>query len=546
MNPLFAAAGLIAFGLVYFFRKRHSRISLSNIRGPKSSSFLLGNLLELHRGQAGETDFKWKSCYGDIVRFKGIFGEDHLLVSDPKALQWILNTSARWYEKQQDRRYLSRLTSGKGLGWAQGEDHKRQKRIILPGLSGPEAEAHLPLFRGCAESMTARWTEIVASSIDKKVDLNVLPWLSRSTLDAIGEAAFDIRLNALQDDSHVLVRSYSNLVKDLFGHPSPGQIFFQAVTAHLPIKVLEWLCEYGSIPKIQRIRHMTKVATEVAEELVKEKAATLLQEKGKRDILSLLVQANMAADAKNKLSKEELLAQMRTILFAGHETLSHTLCWTLLELARHPKVQSRLRAEITETQTKIHARGGSEFTIADFDAMPYTTAVMKEVLRYHPVIYHSHRIAGRDDMLPLSQPITTESGEVINKVPVPEGTPIVVSIAAYNRNTEVWGEDAHEFNPDRWLEGVANEKRAVSIGVYANLLTFLCGPRACIGWRFAVIEMQAFLVEVVGKFEFEMTNKAERILREACVIMVPAVEGEGEGGAQLPLAISLACQDDGY
>jgi hypothetical protein len=79
--------------------------------------------------------------------------------------------------------------------------------------------------------MTARWAEIVASSSDKKVDLNVLAWLSRSTLDAIGEgmsrfsrmldsnysslrlrAAFDIRFNAIEDDSHILVRSYSNLV----------------------------------------------------------------------------------------------------------------------------------------------------------------------------------------------------------------------------------------------------------------------------------------------------------------------------------------------
>jgi hypothetical protein len=94
------------------------------------------------------------------------------LVSDPKALQWILSTSAQWYEKQRDRRYMSRLASGKGLGWAQGtftmrfssmdrndvvpgEDHKRQKRILLPGLGGPEAEASLPVFRGCAESVSS-------------------------------------------------------------------------------------------------------------------------------------------------------------------------------------------------------------------------------------------------------------------------------------------------------------------------------------------------------------------------------------------------------
>ncbi|KIK97168.1 hypothetical protein PAXRUDRAFT_825211 [Paxillus rubicundulus Ve08.2h10] len=51
---------------------------------------------------------------------------------------------------------------------------------------------------------------------------------------------------------------------------------------------------------------------------------------------------------------------------------------------------------------------------------------------------------------------------------------------------------------------------------------------------------------MVGKFEFEMTDKAERILRKACTVMIPAVESEAEGGAQLPLAVSFAHQDDGY
>lgn len=66
-----------------------------------------------------------------------------------------------------------------------------------------------------------------------------------------------------------------------------------------------------------------------------------------------------------------------TILFAGHETTSNTVSWALLELARQPEIQSRLRKEIRETEDIVHARGDTEFTMADFDAMPYTTAVMK-------------------------------------------------------------------------------------------------------------------------------------------------------------------------
>ncbi|KAF9222413.1 cytochrome P450 [Gyrodon lividus] len=545
MYPLFALTGLTVLVLLYGFSKRYPRSPLSNIRGPKSSSFLLGNLLELYQGQAGEADFKWRSCFGDIIRFKGVFGEDQLMIADPKALQWIFHTFAYRYPKQHSRRVASQMMNGKGIIWADGEVHKRQRKILLPGFGGPASEALLPVFKGCAESMSAQWMEIIGSDNDKKVVLNVPTWLSRATLDAIGEAAFDVHLGAIQDDKHVLVRSYSNVMKDIFGYPSARQIFFQGVSKYIPAKVLEWMSNYGSNPGFQRMRAMNKVATDVAKEMVQEKAESLLEGEGNKDVFSLLVKANMDADAKNKLTEEELLAQMRTILFVGHETTSNALSWALLELARHPGVQSRLRTEIRAMEAAVHARGDSQFTTADFDAMPYTTAVMKEVLRYHSVAYHVHRVAGRDDILPLSQPITTESGDVINEVPVPKGTRIVASIAAYNRNTELWGDDAHKFNPDRWLEGVAREKKAVSIGVYSNLMTFLGGAHACIGWRFAVIEIQAFLVEMVGKFEFAMTDKAERIRREACRVMVPTVEGEANGGVQLPLSISIA-RDDGY
>jgi len=56
----------------------------------------------------------------------------------------------------------------------------------------------------------------------------------------------------------------------------------------------------------------------------------------------------------------------------------------------------------------------------------------------------------------------------------------------------------------------------------------------------SVIEIQAFLTEIVGKFEFALTDASDRVRREACVVMAPTVEGEVEKGAQLALRVSVA------
>ncbi|KAG2043960.1 cytochrome P450 [Suillus americanus] len=462
------------------------------------------------------------------------------MISDPAALQYIFAKSGYRFPKPPDRRVLSQMVNGKGITWAEGDDHRRHRRIMLPGFGGPETKAFLLLFKNCAESMSDKWTEIISNSEEGSAVLNIPAWMSRATLDAIGEAAFDVRFSSIDNNENALARSYRNVMTDTFGSPSDGQVLFQGISKYIPPRILEYFVEMGQNPRIVRVRETGNLATAIAKQLVKDKAEMLLGGKGSRDVFSLLVKANMDTDRKAKLTEEELFAQMRTILFAGHETTSNTISWALLELARHPKIQSRLREEIWETEAAVHARGDVKFTIADFDAMPYTTAVMKEVLRFCCVVYHAHRCASQDDVLPLSQPITTRSGDVIHELPVPKGTRIVASIAAYNRNKELWGEDAHVFNPDRWLNGTAKEKKVTSIGVYSNLMTFLGGVRSCIGWRFAVIEIQAFLMEIVGKFEFAPTDKTELIRREACLVMSPTVEGEFENGVQLPLMVSLA------
>lgn len=71
------------------------------------------------------------------------------------------------------------------------------------------------------------------------------------------------------------------------------------------------------------------------------------------------------------------LTPIRTILLAGHETSATSLCWVLLEIAKHPDVQKKLREEIRAMEQAIHARGDVDFTAADLDGMPYLSAVIK-------------------------------------------------------------------------------------------------------------------------------------------------------------------------
>lgn len=74
-------------------------------------------------------------------------------------------------------------------------------------------------------------------------------------------------------------------------------------------------------------------------------------------------------------------------------------------------------------------------------------------------------------------------------------------------------------------------------------LTFAGGIRACIGWRFAVYEVFALTVEIINNFELGVTPDIDRLRREACLVMIPTLEGEQHKGENLPLRVSPAPRD---
>jgi cytochrome P450 len=87
--------------------------------------------------------------------------------------------------------------------------------------------------------------------------------------------------------------------------------------------------------------------------------------------------------------------------------------------------------------------------------------------------------AVEDNVMPLSSPVTGVDGTIMDTINVPKGTLCYIAIGASNHDKQVWGEDALEFRPERWVNGKAESVTTKLCGVYGNTMTFIGGNRSC-------------------------------------------------------------------
>jgi len=241
-----------------------------------------------------------------------------------------------------------------------------------------------------------------------------------------------------------------------------------------------------------------------------------------KDVFSLLLNLS---HTKQVLDEEDIVAQTVVPLIAGQDTTVNTLTFGLLELARHPEFQDKLR-------TEIHSALGVGSGNIAYDSIPLLNAFIKETLRLYPALPMEDRIALEDVVIPLSESINTSTGEHISQVPIRKGQLVNLAIGSYQRLELLWGPDAHQFDPSRWIEG--KNYRGEAIGPYANLLSFFGGSRTCLGWRFAILEMQVVLCELVSKFSFALPE-GDFVRARSFTALIPVL-ATGEKGAYLQIS----------
>ncbi|PIL27013.1 cytochrome P450 [Ganoderma sinense ZZ0214-1] len=536
---IYLLAGFVALSAVWLLLRLRKGTGIKHIRGPPSPSLLFGHEAALFRQEeAGSLEFQWMKEYGSAWRTRGVFGTDVLMTVDPKAIQHVFQKSGYNYTKKTSQNFMGYLIAGPGIVTMLGEDHHRHRKIMHPAFSAPQLRSFLPLFQRIAGKLSEKWKgELVATG---ELELMMNKWLSRATLDVIGEAAFDYDYNALDAGGRSkLSTAYDNLFKDIDYQPSNAAILFRSAWDYIPMSLLK-LIKYLPAEPFTRLRNMNILFRQYGKQILREQGPEVDAERkvNSKDVMSILIKANSSADAKTRLDDDELIAEMATLTIAGHETTAATLSFALYELARHPDYQERMREEIRAARAKVMTRGGTEFTTEDLDSLTLCVNAIK-TLRLHPIAYGLPRVAVKDDVIPLAYPIVSATGETVSEIPIKAGQVVYSSFAGYQRLPGVWGEDANKWNPDRFLR-IEMAKQPASVGVFANLWTVAAGIRACIGWRFSLIEMQAFLGELLEAFQFHLPREKIEVQKATVGVgMAPIVRGKPELGAALPLRISL-------
>lgn len=212
------------------------------------------------------------------------------------------------------------------------------------------------------------------------------------------------------------------------------------------------------------------------------------------DLLTALLEAELQlvdGDA-SRLGPEHtrnIITSASEILMAGSDTSAVAIAWALLLLAAHPDVQARVHAELDRAlPPHPAAHTSSTLALSDFDdktKLPYTRAVLNEALRVHAVA-------------PLAVPHTAledfsldlPTGE---SVAIPKGTWLMYNIWAIHRDKAVFGPDADEFRPERFLDNPG-------LLEHPSYMPFGVGSHVCVGRNLAAQSTIVVLALLLREF----------------------------------------------
>ncbi|KAJ6532558.1 cytochrome P450 [Mycena capillaripes] len=511
------------------------------IPGPKPSS-VIGYLLDLHSTDALSWHFNIPEQYGHVARLKGgLIGADALYITDPAALNSILIRQQAWFpESTEFAGLFGIINCGDGVASVKGREHKKQVLNMDALFTASRVSKLTPMFYQVTRQLQLKLTAAVSGKPNGEV-VDMLDYLTRAALEIIGMAGFGHTFNSFDDKAKLLTnfmaRSFLPLASRLF----PVLPFLESWRKIQPVWLRRTLASIATFPwpAARKFRasvdamHPVYVKLYNSRQKVLEEAGSPALAKtaaGGKDLITSMIRANWEAEEAERMSDDAVLANMGSIVLGGQETTPSSLARLLSIVAENPDLQQRLREEICEAKAK--KAPGADLDFNELKRLPLLDALVREMLRIHPAV----TFFGDNVMVPLTYPIrSTITGEETRELLIKEGTAVYLGLSAANRSTAIWGPDASEFKPERWLN--RSQTQIKLPGAYSSMMTFLSGAKVCPGKIFAILEMKLVLSALLLNFSFEPIP--EPIDWSMGITLEPRVRGREKEGIQTPVRVTV-------
>ncbi|KAM5557350.1 hypothetical protein ABKV19_024635 [Rosa sericea] len=352
---------------------------------------------------------------------------------------------------------------GNGLVMSEGDEWALHRQVITPAFNPTNLKAMVSLMVETTRTMLDTWTTQLRNSGTREIDVEKS--IRETAGEIIAKASFGV---SYQSDHHVFEKFRALQIslfqtKRLLGVPFGKFLYLkQALEASRLGKEINQL--FSSIIAARK-------------KAIRSGSSTM-----QHDLLGLFLnQSDQQGSFRKALTTQQLVDECKTFFFSGHETSALSIIWTMLLLATNPEWQNELREEIREVV------GDKELDFNMLAGLKKMGWVMNEVFRLYPSGPNAQRQA-KDDIR-VSEDLT-----------IPRGTNLWIDIVGMHHDSELWGEDVHEFKPERFKDDI-NGGCKHKMG----FLPFGFGGRMCIGRNFSFLEYKIVLTLILSRFSFTIS-----------------------------------------
>ncbi|KAG8734304.1 hypothetical protein FRC12_018563, partial [Ceratobasidium sp. 428] len=402
-----------------------------------------------------------------------------IFTTEPENIKAILSTDFASFEKGLAFRDKVFSVLGTGVFNSDGEMWKFHRTISRPYFTRDRI-SHFDLFARHSDSALSKLLARLSEPSRPPIDFQDV--VARFTLDSGTEFLFGQDVHSLSAPlpyPHEPPKDDSASFAAAFGRAQELLVTRSAFAKFWPLMEIFW----------DRTREDMRVINAFVQPILREKLEEKRRMGGKNKsekvedgleggsdtLLDHLVQFT----DDERIIKDEII----NILVAGRDTTAATLTFAVYLLATNPEVLAKLRAEV------LARVGPTNYpTSDDFREMKYLRAVINETLRLFPAVPLNERTS-------VKSTVFKSGGKTLY---VPAGTNVGYSVLLMHRRKDLWGPDADEFDPERWIDDRLKKYLTPNPFIF---LPFNAGPRICLGQQFAYNESSFFLVRLLQRVD---------------------------------------------